>query len=214
MNDIPILCFTRAALPAAWLPEEGAVPLSWEALLARLTAKRLSCWLPRRQAEDDPRWKQPIPYVLIQAPDGRLAAYPRQGREARLHGLWSLGIGGHVERCDEHDDLGDTLLACARREVIEELGLAPRGLRFLGLINEERSEVGQVHWGLVFQAGVDDAPHETPELGPLQWLPPTAIDHPLELWSRLALDLYRKLADPSSSASFALAFTNHCQEQS
>ncbi len=189
-----ILCFSRAALPADWLPETGHLALPWPRLLDTLAPQCTTLWLPRDRAEHDIRWKQPIPYVLIEDRTGHLALYQRQGSEARLHGLWSLGVGGHVERIDERPGLGDTLLACAWREVEEELGEPPRELRFLGLINEEKSTVGQVHWGLVFHARIDGSPRHSPELGPVHWHEPDSIGQPLELWSRLALQLYRKLA--------------------
>lgn len=183
-----ILTTPRAGLPAHWLPEAGALAIGLDALLATLTAAGTR-WMDRPRAERDPSHKQPIPYVLVADRNGCLAAYPRRGSEARLHGLWSLGVGGHVEPQDEAVDLGATLLACARRELAEELpGLAAEP-EFLGIINEEQSEVGRVHWGLVFVARVDGArPAAGPELAGLEWLAPhEAAGRPLELWSRLAL---------------------------
>jgi len=167
-------------------------------------------WLPRPAAETDPGHKQWIPYALIRNPRGEFAAYPRQGVEARLHGLWSVGIGGHVNPVDHSSPAPDrralwreALWTGLRRELAEEFPAATAGAtRFLGLIHESRTEVGRVHLGAVFLHEVNAIPDEPgPELAGLQWLPRAALGHggwPLdrfELWSRLALQLLER--DPS-----------------
>ncbi len=186
-----ILVVARRAIPPAWLPGEGAVALPWEVLAAWLERAPWA-WRPREAVEEDPAWKQPIPYVLLQAPDGRLAAYPRRGSEARLHGLWSVGLGGHVERADGGTPLS-AIRACARRELREEAGLA-LAPSFLGCINEERTAVGAVHWGLVFVAQADPAwLRAGEELAGLCWVhPEDARALGLERWSLLALSLLEK----------------------
>lgn len=208
-----ILCARTADLPPAWLPEAGAVPLAEQALLDTLATLE-PLWLPRPAAEHDPGFKQWIPYVLVQNARAELAAYPRQGTEARLHGLWSVGIGGHINPEDHVRDITDprtlwrdALWTGLRRELAEEFPAAAEGAtRFLGLIHESRTEVGRVHLGVVFLHevhAVTAAPG--PELAGLQWLPRTTLGHgdwPLErfeLWSRLALQLLANHdpADPS-----------------
>lgn len=188
----PILTVARERLPAAWLPAEGAVELTWPVLLEALAAAEPR-WMARNLAEHDPSRKQPIPYVLLRDGAGRLAAYRRAGSERRLHGRWSLGAGGHVERDDEAETLGATLFACARRELDEELDgfSALEEPRFLGVINEELTEVGTVHWGLVFLAEAGEPPPRGgAELGELRWLERGAAEAlALERWSRLALRL-------------------------
>ncbi len=201
-NRSDILCFRRATLPPDWLPGEGAIPLSWETLCTMLEGEHPADWLPRAEVEEDPRWKQPIPYVLVEDRAGRLATYRRSGGERRVHGHWSVGIGGHVERIDGRSGLGDTLLACARREVVEELGQMPEALRFLGIVNAEITAVGRVHWGLVFEARLPIAVDHSPELGPVHWHDPDHIRRSaassdatgieLELWSHLALGLLNR----------------------
>lgn len=205
-----ILCARAADLPETWLPENGCLPLTEPALLDAL-AKVEPLWLPRPAAETDPTHKQWIPYVLIRNSRGELAAYPRQGTEARLHGWWSVGIGGHINPVD-HSGRGanrrelwrEALWTGLRRELAEEFPAATEGAtRFLGLIHESRTEVGRVHLGAVFLHEIR-ATNATPgpELAGLQWLPRTALgrgDWPLErfeLWSRLALQLL-STSDPS-----------------
>lgn len=192
-----ILVVPRGALPAAWLPREGALGLSWDALVEGLVAAG-PAWLPRPQAEEDPAWKQPIPYLMVRDAEGRVAVYRRAGTEARLHGQWSVGIGGHVEPADaraspgagEILDVGATLRACARRELAEELPGCAAEASFLGVINEEVTPVGAVHWGLVFLVDVAAHPSPGPELADLHWeAPARARELALERWSRLALSL-------------------------
>jgi predicted NUDIX family phosphoesterase len=82
----------------------------------------------------------------------------RRQSESRLHGLWSIGIGGHI---DEQDAGADPIRTGLRRELDEELCfrepvLAKAEPRFLGLLNDDGTEVGSVHVGLVFQLEVED----------------------------------------------------------
>src|SRR5690606_11460485 len=124
-------------------------------------------WLIRAQAETDPAFKQWIPYVLIENDHGELAAYPRKGSESRLHGLYSLGVGGHINPSDAHDEDGvsvreiweKAIFHGLRRELTEEFPDATSGeTRFVGLINEESSSVGRVHLGLVFHHHIQGVP--------------------------------------------------------
>ena len=166
-------------------------------------------------AEQNPRWKQAIPYVLVCNGDTELAVYRRNGREKRLQGRYSLGIGGHIETMDEKPELGQTLLSCAHRELREELGTSPLKLDFLGLINEEQTAAGRVHWGLVFQASVSAKIPHSDDLGPLRWLSPQqAANLPLEHWSHLALSLrekHHKPVTPDKRATTNLSSTRNTE---
>lgn len=185
-----ILVLERNALPPAWLPREGSLPMAWADFGAELAAAGRSRWLERSEAEKNPAWKQPIPYVLLRDGNGAVALYRRQGSEKRLHGLWSAGIGGHVEQEDGVDTIGQTLLCCANRELAEEVPGCTAELHFLGIVNEEVTAVGRVHWGVVFEARVERRMKGGVELGKLAWIAPhKALEYPLELWSRLALGL-------------------------
>lgn len=201
-NHELVLCSATAELPPAWLPAAGATPLP-EATLYQHLDHLAPRWLPRSQAEHEPRNKQWIPYVLLLNPHQQLAAYTRNGTENRLHGLWSLGIGGHINPCDapppdQNFNWRHTIQNGLRRELAEEYPSAlPGHTQFLGLIHETLTSVGQVHLGLVF-LHQPRAPLALPgpELHCLQWLPAKTLgSHPewppdkFELWSQLALQL-------------------------
>ena len=78
---------------------------------------------PRSQVEEDPAFKQIIPYVVFRSGDG-VFCYTRgksQG-EARLHRLRSLGVGGHVSEDDAQGGRTlDAYEAALRRELDEEV---------------------------------------------------------------------------------------------
>lgn len=91
---------------------------------------------------------------------------PSKGNgEARLAGLSSIGIGGHVERYDVHHteegciDLWETVVATGLREVQEEVKLShpPLELPVRGFIYDTSNEVGRVHLGVW---GVAEVPAE------------------------------------------------------
>ncbi len=204
--DELVLCCARADLPRAWLPLEGAVPLDRAKFLAAL-GPVAPHWLPRSHAEHDAAFKQWIPYVLVENARGELAAYPRHGTEARLHGLHSRGIGGHINPAYTTSPPSSpappppfwptALWTGLRRELAEEFPAAVEGTtRFLGLINEDTGPVGRVHLGAVFHHRLAHNPSPPEgELAGLVWLPPSALGLPpwpltrFESWSRLALTL-------------------------
>ncbi len=79
-------------------------------------------FLPRPAAEVDPSYKQIIPYVSILRGDQVFATRRlSKGGENRLHGLVSLGVGGHITHSDEND--GNWMLVCLRREVEDEVNM-------------------------------------------------------------------------------------------
>ena len=197
-----VLCSAAASLPPTWLPAAGGIRLSEEELLAALESVQ-PAWLSRSAAESNPEFKQWIPYILLRNERGELVAYPRGGGEKRLHGLWSLGVGGHVNPPDAASApmgrgyWGQTLWSGLRRELAEEYpGAALGETQFVGLIHESQTAVGRVHIGAVFLHQVSGSSFEFgSELAGLRWLPRSEIgvgEWPLErfeMWSRLALEL-------------------------
>ncbi len=190
-SDEKILCIPRSALPCEWLKGNGATLLDESVFRAGLGYGDTS-FQKRGEAETDSAWKQLIPYVVVERFDGQVMTYPRHGSETRLHGLYSIGAGGHVNDGDKiAGDLFATLVSGARREIKEELGFDPENRLVLrGIINEEITEAGKVHLGVVFSLRVHDSfvPGLLPELAGAQFFPVSDIRKlNLEYWSRLAL---------------------------
>ena len=101
----------------------------------------------RARVEDDSTLKQVIPYAVL-ARDGEVFLFRRTngGGEKRLFNLRSIGVGGHVNPVDSKD----VVRAGLRREVEEEVSIPPGWRpRFLGLLNDDSTPVGEVHVGVV-----------------------------------------------------------------
>lgn len=148
---------------------------------------------PRPEMEMDPAYKQIIPYVLVtRGAEAFVMQRLKRGGEQRLHGLLSLGVGGHINPVDEAG--GSALTAGLRREVDEEVALErAASLTPLGVINNDRDEVGRVHLGFLFRLEAEGAVtvRETEKLSgsfmPIAALP--ALRDKMEGWSQIALEV-------------------------
>jgi predicted NUDIX family phosphoesterase len=118
--------------------------------LPRLLDPQHLRYLPRAAAENDPAYKQIIPYVVLRWQD-RVFHYTRGKRttEARLQALRSIGVGGHI--CADDRNLFDSPYREAMfREVKEEVFLESTFEEHcVGLINDDSTAVGKVHLGIV-----------------------------------------------------------------
>ena len=107
-------------------------------------------FLKRSDVERDPQYKQLIPYAVLRCGDAVLTY--RRGKladEARLLQLYSMGIGGHIS-VDDPDLFGATYEQGLRREVHEEVAIeCPHEQKAVALINDDTTDVGRVHFGVV-----------------------------------------------------------------
>ena len=144
---------------------------------------------PRPAMEADPDFKQLIPYLVLR--DGEryfLMRRTKAGTDPRLHDRWSIGVGGHLNPGD-HDLLGGL-----RREWREELeaDFEP-AYRPVAMLNDDTTEVGAVHLGVVYladAAGRSVAVRETHKLeGAFAAAAAVAaVRDDLETWSRLVFE--------------------------
>jgi predicted NUDIX family phosphoesterase len=207
-----VLCIKRSELPGTWLKEKSVVPMSLD-LFVNYCDKAGFKFIDRELAERQPDLKQIIPYIILQTKDRkRTAVYNRQGSEKRLHDLWSIGIGGHINPIDsvnsymagsnrkqsvQNQSFREILMAGMHRELNEELLKKNKAdsPQFIGVINEDLTEVGKVHLGAVFGI-LTDSPetyHAGPELFQFNWMDTEKLHQlNMELWSILALDLGSK----------------------
>jgi predicted NUDIX family phosphoesterase len=144
-----VLCFERKLLEELGVFQ--GLSLEVEKYLPVLTSSKNLTYLNRTEAEHDRRFKQLIPYVLVIC-DGRLLRYQRGkgGQETRLRGLWSVGIGGHISEEDHSlftKDFG--YFEGMRREVREEVDVEEVSEAAVAVINDDSTDVGYVHFGVV-----------------------------------------------------------------
>ncbi len=151
-----VLCFKRRLLEELGIFQ--GLSLEVEKYLPVLTSLSNLVYLNRSEAEQDRRYKQLIPYVLLICND-RVLRYRRGrgGEETRLHGLYSVGVGGHISEEDHglfssgggyHDGM--------RREVREEVAIDEVREATVAVINDDSTEVGYVHFGVVHIMCVGD----------------------------------------------------------
>jgi predicted NUDIX family phosphoesterase len=143
----------------------------------------------RVEAEQDPSWKQVIPYLLMR--DGeRLFLMQRTaaGGDPRLHDRWSLGIGGHLN--PEDGGVIEGLRREFHEEMVADWDPEPS---LLGLLNDDEVLVGQVHIGVVFEADAAGRPLSIRETDKLrgEFVEPEAVApvyDRLETWSQFLYD--------------------------
>jgi predicted NUDIX family phosphoesterase len=175
-----------------------------ERYLQELLVPELAQYRARSEVEDDPSFKQIIPYVVFRS--GRWVFCYTRGKsqgEARLHRLRSLGVGGHVAEADaERRPTLDAYEMAMRRELEEEVEVgSPGTIRRVGLINDDSTAVGQVHLGVIHlfelerpevvarESGLAEA--EFVEVGRLR-----DLRGQFETWSQICIDAF--LADGSA----------------
>jgi predicted NUDIX family phosphoesterase len=184
--DEQVLVVPRAEL----VPGDGWLGVRRGDLAAALAVvARTGRFMRRGDAEEDPAYKQVIPYLVVR--DGErwfLMRRTRAGGDARLHDLWSIGVGGHLNPGDR--DVAGGLAREWAEEV--EASFAPE-YRPVGLLNDDTTAVGAVHIGFVFLADAGGRPvaiRETDKLtgGFATTADVDAVRGQLETWSRLVFD--------------------------
>jgi len=186
MSDERVLVVARDQVPDAcdWYGLRGGDLTEFLGVVAREGR-----YASRAAMEEDPRFKQIIPYLVLRDGDRYfLMRRTRAGVDQRLHDRWSIGVGGHLNPGDEG------LLGGLRREWREELeaDFEPP-FEPLALLNDDTTEVGAVHLGVVFvadAAGRAVAVRERDKLtgGFASAGVVAAVSEDLETWSRLVFE--------------------------
>src|ERR1043166_7107824 len=118
-----VLCFERKLLEELGVCQGLSVEV--EKYLPVVTSSSRLLYLNRSDAEHDKRYKQLIPYVLL-IYKGKILRYRRGrgGQETRLHGLYSVGVGGHISE-EDHGlfSTGPGYLEGMRRELMGEVAM-------------------------------------------------------------------------------------------
>jgi predicted NUDIX family phosphoesterase len=159
------------------------------------TVERDGHYERRAEMERDPSFKQIIPYLVLRDGDRYfLMQRTTAGGDARLHGLYSIGVGGHLNPGD------GGVLGGLEREWHEELvaDFLPE-FRLVALLNDDTTPVGAVHLGAVYVADVAGRPVAIRETDKLRGrfadpVEVAAVVERMETWSRLAFEFLQSRA--------------------
>lgn len=201
-----VLAFPAVALQpflALFYMDKGVVtdPTTVKAVLAEVLNANSLRFIDRESAEQDPSWKQVIPYCVLES-EGKILAYQRtkKGGESRLHDKWSIGIGGHINPIDGESNDANAYSRAFARELEEEVGLPQFHENseilytdeIVALIYDPSNEVGQVHFGVVHRVQLHNNPvlkYSDPALDKGSWVKASeAKTQDYENWSKLVLE--------------------------
>jgi predicted NUDIX family phosphoesterase len=173
-----------------------------EKYLKAILSRGSNFFIPRPEAEINPAYKQIIPYALISF-ENTVLHYVRgkKAGEQRLVAKGSIGIGGHMNETDESlfalDE--DAYRAGVEREVNEEIKIdTPFEDRIVALLNDDSTEVGRVHLGIVhiFKLKEPKVQKREAMITGLTFLTKKELiarRESLESWSQICLDSLERL---------------------
>lgn len=155
---------------------------------------------PRNILEEDPYYKQIIPYAVICCDsDVYLFRRTKKQTETRLHNLYSLGVGGHMNPFGR-----DINVAYMRHELTRELneeviihkGCNINDITPIGFINDDTNDVGKVHLGILYHINLSNKLIEINEKDKMtgQWIKKSELRkyyEKMESWSKLYVDLMK-----------------------
>jgi predicted NUDIX family phosphoesterase len=173
-----------------------------EKYLKAILSRGNNFFIARPQAESDPAYKQIIPYALIVF-QNTVLHYVRgkKAGEQRLIAKGSIGIGGHMNETDGSLFAMDeqAYRAGVEREVNEEIKIdAPFEDQIVALLNDDTTEVGKVHLGIVHIFNLKEPKVQKREamITGLTFLTKDELTRrreSLESWSQICLDSLERL---------------------
>jgi predicted NUDIX family phosphoesterase len=157
-------------------------------------------FLRRGELEEDPSFKQIIPYAIISNKDSFYLFRRTSGQtEKRLHNKFSLGVGGHINPDDSVETKEQYLIIGLKRELHEEVkllnGCLIEDIEFIGFINDDTIPVGRVHIGLLYNIHVSNKEvyiNETDKMT-ADWIDKSDLAEfyeGMETWSKITFDFY------------------------
>ena len=156
----------------------------------------------RNVLEEDPSFKQIIPYAIISCKDSfYLFKRTSKQTEKRLSNKFSLGVGGHMNPSTSMESEEEYLKNELKRELFEEVKLLNdciiEDIEFIGLINDDTIPVGKVHIGLLYHIRVstkDVYINETDKMT-AGWIEKPSLAEfyeGMETWTKISFDYYIK----------------------
>ena len=148
--------------------------------------------------ENDSSYKQIIPYAVICCGDEvYLFHRTKKQTEVRLHNLYSLGVGGHMNPFGDNID-ESYMRHELNREMNEEVMVHDdcfiESIVVVGFINDDTNDVGKVHLGVLYHINLTSKSIEINEKEKMtgQWVRKTDLSDyyaQMESWSKLYVDL-------------------------
>ena len=159
-------------------------------------------FLRRSELEEDPSFKQIIPYAIISDKDSFYLFRRTSGQtEKRLHNKFSLGVGGHMNPDHSMEPKEQFIIDELKRELDEEVkllnGCLIEDIEFIGFINDDTISVGSVHIGLLYNIHVSNKEvyiNETDKMT-ADWIEKSNLAEfygVMETWTKIAFDFYIK----------------------
>lgn len=140
--------------------------MSWKGMILAVCDDLYVVLAPRSILEEDPRYRQLIPYVIFREKD-KYALFRRiKGNEKRLSNKGTIGVGGHIDIEDcpaktkgPEEFIRRALWTALSREIFEETNIeinVEEQIEYLGDIESTDTPVDCVHLGKVFVADVKE----------------------------------------------------------
>jgi predicted NUDIX family phosphoesterase len=173
-----------------------------EKYLKAILSRGSNFFVGRSEAENNPTYKQIIPYALIVFRNTVLHyVRGKKAGEQRLIAKGSIGVGGHMNEGDESLFAMDeqAYRAGVEREVNEEIKIdTPFEDQIVALLNDDSTEVGRVHLGIVHVFKLTEPKVEKREamITGLTFLPKNELlarRETMETWSQICVDSLDRL---------------------
>jgi predicted NUDIX family phosphoesterase len=163
-------------------------------------------FLRRCESEEDPSFKQIIPYAIISNKEPEKESFylfrrTSGQKEKRLHNKFSLGVGGHMNPNDPAESKEHYLIDELKRELFEEVkllnGCLIKDIEFIGFVNDDTIPVGRVHIGLLYNIRVSNKEvyiNETDKMT-ADWIAKSSLSEfykGMETWTKIIYDSYIK----------------------
>jgi predicted NUDIX family phosphoesterase len=166
----------------------------------------------RNELEEDPSFKQIIPYAVISYKEPKRSGVRRSQSfylfkrtsgqtEKRLQNKFSLGVGGHMNPGNSMESEEQYLIDELKRELFEEVrllnGCSIEDIEFIGFINDETIPVSRVHVGLLYNIRVSNKEvyvNETDKMT-AAWIEKSGLAEfyeGMETWTKIIYDYYIK----------------------
>ena len=176
--------------------ENGVIKIDSSKIVEQLLAEGL--YKHRYELEDAPSYKQIIPYAVICYNDMVYMFHrTKKQTETRLHNMYSLGVGGHMNPWGESIDI-EYMHHELSRELNEEVLLHDNckieNIVPIGFINDDTNDVGKVHLGVLYQIHLNSMDLEINEKEKMtgQWINISELKayYPkMESWSKIYVDI-------------------------